>query len=181
MPRSGTRKCLNCHTFFKPEPRSKGRQCYCTEPACRKASKRASQSKWLHKPENQGYFSGPENVQRVQQWRKDNPGYSKKSRSPPVTSSPLQDTLITQPLEITDKNDDLKQGALQELLLSQPAVLIGLIVHLTGVTLQDDIVATGRKLRQLGEDCLIPPNPEEGGHHVNPSLAQSPTSDTGPP
>ncbi len=60
------RKCNNCHMFFLPDPRNAGRQRYCSEPECRKASKAASQRKWLAKPENRDYFRGAPNVQRVQ-------------------------------------------------------------------------------------------------------------------
>ena len=42
---------------------------------CRKASKAAAQARWLAKKENANYFHGPENVRRVQEWRKHNPGY----------------------------------------------------------------------------------------------------------
>ena len=66
MPCSGIRKCLHCHTFFNPNPRSKGRQQFCSDAECRKASKKASLKKWLQKPQNQHYFCGPENVLRVQ-------------------------------------------------------------------------------------------------------------------
>ncbi len=41
------RKCQHCKTFFDPDPRSAGRQHYCATPACRKASKAASQ-RWSH-------------------------------------------------------------------------------------------------------------------------------------
>ena len=41
------RKCQHCKTFFDPDPRSAGRQHYCATPACRKASKAASQRRWL--------------------------------------------------------------------------------------------------------------------------------------
>lgn len=102
------------------------------------------------KPHNKDYFSGPENVQRVQQWRANNPGYSKKvSHSPP-----LQDVLISQVIDKQEQNPLPEVKALQEIITSQPVVLIGLIAHLTGSTLQDDIVRTGRKLRELGEDLL---------------------------
>ncbi len=69
MPVYGTRKCLSCGSFFHPHPRSKGRQRYCSETTCQKASKAASQKKWLSKPHNQHYFIGPDNVERVRQWR----------------------------------------------------------------------------------------------------------------
>ena len=175
MPCSGTRKCLHCHTFFKPNPRSKGHQNFCSHAACRKASKKASQKKWLQKPQNQHYFCGPENVLRVQLWRDKNPGYS--TRSPPASgiSKPLQDPFITQDTEKKEETAALKEYALQDLLMAQPSVLIGLIAHLTGSTLQDDIVRTGRKLRELGEDFLSQPHPVIGGNHVISSLAQSQT------
>lgn len=43
MPCSGTRKCRHCHTFFKPDPRSKGRQTFCSLSDCQQASKKTSQ------------------------------------------------------------------------------------------------------------------------------------------
>jgi hypothetical protein len=48
------RKCQHCKTFFEPDPRSAGRQHYCATPACRKASKAASQRRWLQQPRNGG-------------------------------------------------------------------------------------------------------------------------------
>ena len=140
MPRLGSRKCLHCNAFFTPEPRAKGRQYLCSETLCRKASKRASQKKWLQKPENQDYFRGPGNVQRVQQWREKNHGYSRKPRSTPAATVPLQDSLISQAIENkkeTTNPERSEQDPLQDLLIAQPAVLIGLIAHLMGTTLQE--------------------------------------------
>ena len=62
-------QCLHCRKFFVPNYRNRGRQKYCSSPACRRASKQLSQRRWLSQPGNQDYFSGPENVKRVQQWR----------------------------------------------------------------------------------------------------------------
>jgi len=173
MPCSGTRKCLHCHTLFKPDPRSKGRQTFCSLSDCQQASKKASQKKWLQKPQNQHYFRGSENVQRVRLWREKNPGYSKRSQIASPTPKPLQETLITQDTENKEETEVLKQDPLQDLILAQPSVLIGLIAHLTGSTLQDDIVRTGQKLQELGEDFLSQSNSDQGEHHVIPSLAQS--------
>jgi len=156
----GTRKCLHCCNFFKPDPRSAGRQRYCSALQCQKFSKRASQQKWLSKPQNKQYFHGPENVLRVQRWRADNPRYAKKSSSYRDSSSPLQETFNTQPIDKQRQKPDLRKETLQDILLAQPCVLIGLIANLTGSTLQDDIVETSIKLRQLGEDFLMRP---EGG------------------
>ncbi|SAL07534.1 hypothetical protein AWB78_08619 [Caballeronia calidae] len=52
------RKCLNCGTWFVPDARNVRHQRYCSEAACRQASKAASQRQWLAKPENRDYFRG---------------------------------------------------------------------------------------------------------------------------
>jgi hypothetical protein len=58
---------------------------------------------------------------------------------------------------------------LQDVLMAQPAVLIGLIAHLVGTPLQDDIVRTTGRLLRLGQDILAtsavraaPPVPDSG-------------------
>ncbi len=72
------KKCLNCEKLFRPHPKNAHHQDYCGKPECRKVSKAESQKRWLQKPENRGYFSGSANVKRVQEWRKANPGYSRR-------------------------------------------------------------------------------------------------------
>ena len=64
------RKCLNCEQLFRPDPRDLRHQRYCSTPACRKASKAASQARWLAQPHNRTYFRGPEHVARVRAWRR---------------------------------------------------------------------------------------------------------------
>jgi hypothetical protein len=157
MPRFGDRKCLNCGDFFTPDPRSKGRQAFCAQVACRKASKRVSQQKWLGKPDNHDYFRGPENVQRVRDWRASHPGYARRSLVCTETAPELQEILTAQAIEINEENGQVEISALQDLIASQPVVLIGLIAFLSGSSLQEEIVATGQRLRQLGEDFLNPP------------------------
>jgi hypothetical protein len=144
-------KCKCCHTLFRPDRRSRGRQHYCLAPACRAASKAASQARWLARPENQDYFRGPVNVARVQAWRSRHPGYWRKGRR---ADPALQDALTAQPLGSADKTDDIARPPLQEVLSAQPAVLIGLIAHLVGTPLQDDIVRTAGRLLRLGQDIL---------------------------
>lgn len=145
------RKCKCCRKLFRPDRRNRARQHYCSAPACRAASKTASQARWLAKPENQSYFSGPVNVARVQAWRSRHPGYWRKGRS---TDPALQDVSTTQPIGSADKTDDVARAPLQEVLAAQPAVLIGLIAHLVGTPLQDDIVRTTGRLLRLGQDIL---------------------------
>jgi len=81
MKRYRKRKCKHWHEFFLPDPRNHYHQRYCSKPDCRKASKVASQHRWLSKPGNRSYFRGPANVERVRgAWRKANPGYSKRKK-----------------------------------------------------------------------------------------------------
>ena len=78
MMKRRRRKCLNCGQLFRPDPRSARHQRYCSTPACRNASKAASQARWLSKPHNRSYFRGPEHVARVRAWRAANPGYARR-------------------------------------------------------------------------------------------------------
>lgn len=165
LPRK--RKCLHCKTFYHPDHRNVTRQRYCSKPACRKVSKTESQRRWLQKPENRDHFKGPEHVERVRQWRLEHPGYWR--RKPPEvheTSDALQETLTSQGHENQFLETVLPTGqhdALQDSFFVQPAVFIGLISHLTGFALQEDIAATLRRLQQLGGDILgHSPHPQGG-------------------
>ena len=148
------RKCKHCNTLFFPEPRNATRQRYCSKPHCRKASKAASQKRWLSKPDNQDYFRGPHNVVRVQLWRKAHPGYWR--RKPKNTPFALQDPLNHQVTVNTHDSNHFASHALQDSLINQPAVLVGLIAQLTGYALQDDIAMAARHMQQLGNDILNP-------------------------
>src|SRR5260370_7333937 len=65
MKCSAQRKCKHCSEFYFPDRRNVHHQRYCSEPACRKQSKAESQRRWLQKPDNQNYFCGSHNSQRV--------------------------------------------------------------------------------------------------------------------
>ena len=147
-------KCPYCQQLFTPDARNATRQRYCSQPACRKHSKAESQRRWLQKPENRDYFRAPEHVQRVQQWRKQNPGYWRRDKRSPVA---LQDPLIAQVTVDTANCNQAEKGALQDALIMQPAVMVGLIAQLTGFALQDDIARAARRMQQLGNDILYPP------------------------
>jgi len=151
MKRGRRRKCLCCGGLFRPDPRNRRHQRYCSQPACRKASKAASQRRWLSKPDNRDYFRGPESVARVQAWRAAHPGYWRR----PGNSAPaLQDLSHAQAIEPAANPATLASATLQEVLTAQPAALIGLIAHISDSTLQEDIVLASRKLLQLGQDIL---------------------------
>jgi hypothetical protein len=147
MARGERRKCKCCLKLFRPDPRNRRHQRYCSAPACKAASKAASQARWLAVPENQTYFSGPIHVARVRAWRSHHPGYWRRAHA-------LQDLSIAQGIDSSMEKGNFAEAPLQELLMAQPAVLIGLIAHLVGTPLQDPIVRTTHRLLRLGQDIL---------------------------
>jgi hypothetical protein len=146
------RKCFSCKEFYRPDRRNLRHQRYCSKPTCRKESKAQSQRCWQQRPENQNYFRGPENSRRVKEWRKRNPGYWRKSE--PAVQLPLQEVCQEQVAENEGVNSEKASDALQEVLLMQPAVVVGLISMMTGNSLQEDIVATARVLIRKGQVIL---------------------------
>jgi hypothetical protein len=168
------RKCKHCHQLFHPDSRNVKKQEYCSQPECRKKSKAASQRKWRAKSENRDYFKGPENVKRVQGWRKLNPGYWRKRQKP---KEPLQDHSSSKTKKRQDVTTQLTLNALQDLLSAQDIVFLGLLANLSGSALQDDIVTCGRRLQQLGQDILNQPFDCKGGSHDNRQKAYLPPSD----
>lgn len=156
MAKSGQRKCLNCDEFFDPDCRNKERQHYCGKPECRHASKAAAQAAWLAKPQNSDYFRDPSHVGRVQAWRAVHPGYSRARRK---VSAALQDALPLQQIDFieeTAKRTEMPQApeipALQDSLPPLMPMLTGLIAHVFGCPLQDDIDIAIARLVQLGTD-----------------------------
>lgn len=165
MEKKQKKKCRHCRQLFVPDHRNRGKQDYCEKAPCRKASKAASQKKWLSKPENKDYFRGPDNIERVQQWRKNNLEYWKRTNR----STALQDHLAPQPTENKKDNSQIdaqpKKHALQDLLMAQSPVIIGLISNLTGSALQDDIANTLLRMQQFGQEILFSQTQNQGGDH----------------
>ena len=157
------KKCCNCKKLFIPDPCNIKRQKYCCKPDCRKASKAASQRRWLAKPENRDYFCGPDNVKRVQLWREANPGYWRGRRK--NNNDALQDRLNPQPIENNTDNAQFLNDALQDLLIAQPPVLLELIANFTDNALQDDIAMTFKRLQKLEQDIVTNLNHSKGGHY----------------
>ena len=107
--------CPHCHKQFTPDYRNRERQKFCSDPACKKASKAESQRRWFSR--NPDYFKGVDNVQRVQEWRKTHP-------NPPrvgARKSALQDSCPAKPLEpggipsIPEETSPLQQASLNVL------------------------------------------------------------------
>jgi len=139
-----------------PDPRHRKRQRYCVAPACRRASKGASQERWRTKPENRDYFCGPENVQRVQAWRAANPGYGRRGRRKQPALQEMMKAQTVPEQKAAKQDEDL---ALQETWRAQPPLLVGLIAHLTGTALQEEMAPVMRRLITRGQ-ALLEPNPK---------------------
>jgi hypothetical protein len=146
------RKCLCCKEFYRPDHRNLRHQRHCSKPACRKESKAQSQLRWLQRPENQNYFRGPDNSRRVKEWRKRNPDYWRKKKT--QGQAPLQEGCREQVTPDKELISEEVTDPLKEVLLMQPAVVVGLISMMTGHSLQEDILATARVLIRKGQDIL---------------------------
>ena len=154
------KRCKHCNNLFHPDPRNRRHQRYCSSSQCRNASKKASHKRWLSKAENRDYYRGAEAVEKTQQWRVKNPGYWRK-----ITAGTLQDVLeppeSTQATENTAKNRlnkrFLTETALQELLSAETPLFVGLLAHLCGSTLLDDIESHARGLLRLSHDICQQP------------------------
>ena len=157
---SNPRKCLHCRSVFLADRRNLRHQAYCSQPACRRESKRQAQKRWLSKPENRNHFKGDAHVARVRRWRAAHPGYSKNRK--PRTVLALQDLCTPQvpPIEpvVVPDPQDLFAHALQDLCKQQLPLVVGLIAQTLGSPLQDDIVQHAAKLIAKGQDLLDLPS-----------------------
>ena len=129
MKRRRQRACHYCGAGFVPKPHNHKKQHYCGATECQAASKRISQARWRKK--NPDYHCGCVAVQRVQQWRSQNPGYW-RSKKAPLKKTPLQNNCISQ--DVDEQSDDatLEEIALRDNCITQLPLLLGLISILSG-------------------------------------------------
>ena len=126
-------------------------QKYCSKPDCRKASQAASWQRWFARPENRDYYGEEENVARVRQWRAENPGYWKRCTK---ATNTLPKMISAQGAGLEADTTELALDALPNVILSEPAMVVGLIASLTGSALPKDIAETSRRFVLLGQDIL---------------------------
>ena len=70
------RRCRWCGGLFTPDPRTKGRQRYCSRPACQTKRQRLNESFWrIKNPDCLDYQRGQSLL-----WHKVHPNYSRKRR-----------------------------------------------------------------------------------------------------
>lgn len=172
MMRIKSRRCPHCHIVFFPDYRNDKRQKFCNKTLdCKKASKFDSQQRWRAK--NINYFKGSAHVQRVQEWRRANPGHGKhKAESTLLQDNCTQKTIINQDvihkIAAISPPGEPHIPVLQDIWSAKHPVFIGLIAHLTGFVLQDDIDAVALHLKQLGQDVLNRSPQTHGGHSYDP-------------
>jgi len=165
MPSDPSPKCLCCKELFVPDCRHRRGQAYCSKPVCKRASRAASQQRWLAKPEQKAWWQGEWNVQRVRDWRAQHPGYWRRhKRTKPVA---LQDTM--KPAQVTEAAQDKKKPDcdcatrsvtryVPELLKEQSPVVVGLIAQMygdrEGIALQDTIAEVAARLFERGRAVI---------------------------
>ena len=179
-------KCRCCKEFFGPSKRHP-RQRFCAKPDCRKASKQHSQKQWLLR--HPGYFCGLEHVERVRDWRKAHPGYSRGKRRQPNRKkglAALQDFVHAQPPQqkpVAPKEeepssdfpqrqdtagaaDSCRGQALQDLVLLQVPLVVGLLSVMAGEALQETLLPFARRLVERGQRVLGPATNGAGRPHA---------------
>jgi hypothetical protein len=163
MNHKRNRQCRCCKDIFTPDYRNSKKQEYCSKPACRAASKRASQKRWSKN--NPNYFKGQIHVDRMREWRAANPGRSQRKSS----GSVLQDDCSQIPSQKQEvippfaPETPIPAPVLQDFCITQHPVIIGLISQLSGYVLQDEIDVVTRRLEQLGHDVI---SSSTGGRYV---------------
>lgn len=164
-------KCLHCGEMFQVDARNHGRQRYCRKVPCRHERKADSQRRWLSKPGNADYFAGPDNAARARAWQAAHPDYWKKrrlKRSPVLQDRSTPQPPLPQPVAPQDAS-----AVLQDRLIAQDTLIAGLISHLAGSVLQDDIAPLTRRLQSRGRAVL--------GVDVQRSAYGKPTQTPDPP
>lgn len=153
MKRTRRCKCRCCGELYRRDYRNVYHQTYCRKPACRSASKQASQRRWSRQSKNRDYHSGEHQVERVRIWRKAHPDYSRRK------AGALQDHCPAQPaqpqaIDIGSREEiSIKGPPLQDLCLSQDALFVGFMAHMTGA-LQEDIGSQLARFQSNGQRIL---------------------------
>jgi hypothetical protein len=144
------RRCQHCRQHFVPDYRNVYHQRFCSTPACQRASKQASQRRWLCKPQNRNYFREPDNLERVRQWRQSHPGYWRPAAHRCQQAAAPHSGTTPQPEEISKET-----GTLQDFCRSKTTVFIELMSRLHGCALQEDIARWASQVVTEAQCMLI--------------------------
>jgi len=146
------RKCRFCRELYMPEARHFRDQKCCTKPECRHASKLASHRRWYRSEKAADHRDPEENKRRVREWRAAHPDYARHKGK--RRADALQETTDSEAVNAQALTPSLDSNALQDMNFLQPALVVGLMAHLTGSALQDTIAETSRRFVLLGQDIL---------------------------
>ncbi len=144
LKKTSYRKCAHCGRRFQVDPRIGQQHRYCQRSSCAKASRAASQKRWLRK-EKRKDPSTDVDVIRMQEWRSLHPGYWRRKVS--IGRYVMKGKLA----------DVVREFALQDMIDTHFPLLIGLVSHLTQSALQDTIASELRRLMLLGHGILTQP------------------------
>lgn len=122
------------------DPRVAWRQRYCPRVGCKAAGQSKARSRW--RSENPDHFKGFANLLRVQDWRRDNPGYWRRRTR--VGRYSLRGPL----------GDAARLCALQHVIDTHFSLVVGLLSRLTGSALQHEIADEMRRLMLLGHGII---------------------------
>lgn len=147
----GRRKCNHCKEFFIAEARNRHHQRYCPKPACRRASKAASQRRWENRPENCDYNRSAEKAKKVRAWQAANPGYWKKRRK---RSTVLPEVLAREGAPQQEVTVQDGEPVLPDLWHGQSPLVVGLIAQMTGYVLPEDIAGVAHQLVVRGQALM---------------------------
>jgi hypothetical protein len=144
------RRCQHCRQGFFPDYRNAYHQRFCPSAACQHASKRASQRKWLRKPENRGYFREPDNLDRIRDWRRLHPDYWR------TVKHRCQEPAEPHPAPAPELEEISGQArTLQDLCQEKIPVFTELISRLSGCALQEDIARLAAQVVKEAQCILV--------------------------
>lgn len=121
------RPCKNCHTPFVHDKYNYHKQEYCYKPECRKTAAKEKKKKYRQKRKWDLEYRAQE-VIRVQQWRLENPKYSRKTK--------VLKTLGVAPSLADNKDSTLtseKIDVLRDLVIRQELIIVGMASQFVGV------------------------------------------------
>lgn len=145
------KNCCICHKPFVPNKFSGKRQEVCSREGCRREAKKQRQARWVAR--NPDYFRGPENVDRVRQWRcKKALEKAQKAHAPPDAQEPA-DAPSSPKAESCNKPGPQK-GALQDSAPPAEPVIMGLLALFSGAVLQDEVHNIYHQCFRRGSELL---------------------------
>lgn len=143
------RRCASCKELFFPDARTRHRQTFCGKIECQETRMAENRRSWLAKPENAHYGrDNPKAKQKTKEWRKQHPGYWKRSKRT------VSGTLPEQRMAGKYGGSGPNGGPLPEERWSDHPVIMGIIAEITGSTLPEQIAATYRDLVAKGREIL---------------------------